>query len=290
MSAPMRVLVAHNFYQQPGGEDGVFNDEVKLLRRFGHNVEIFTAHNDDLRGQRALPQLVNAVWNREIAHALGTAARAHRAEVVHFHNTFPLISPASYYAAHRAGAAVVQTLHNYRLICPGALLYRQGAVCEQCVGAALPWRGVRHRCYRNSLTASAGVALVVSAHRIRRTWQRKVDAYIALTEFGRAKFIEGGLPPEQISVKPNFLDPDPGAGAGAGEYALFVGRLTEDKGVHTLLDAWKQLRRLVPLRIVGDGPLRDEVQQATAESTAIEYLGQQPRDVVLKLLRDAKFL
>jgi glycosyltransferase involved in cell wall biosynthesis len=286
----MRVLVAHNFYQQPGGEDVVFQDEVELLRRNGHDVQTFTAHNDDLRHRGRLRQLVDSVWNRESARLLRERARAHRAEVVHFHNTFPILSPAAYTAARQAGAAVVQTLHNYRLICPGSLLYRDGKPCETCVGAVLPLAAVRHRCYRQSLSATAATAALLSIHRAARTWNRRVDAYVALSEFGRGKFIAGGLPAHKLHVKPNFLTADPTVGDGSGGYALYVGRLTDDKGVSTLLEAWRDPHLDLPLRIAGDGPLRGEVVAAAAANPRIAYLGPQSRDSVMALLRGAACL
>ena len=151
----MNILVCHNFYQRPGGEDSVFADEVALLRSGGHHVETFTVHNDSVAGQGKLSLAAKTLWNRGIARQIGDLVKRHRAEVVHFHNTFPLISPASYYAARAAGAAVVQTLHNYRLLCPGGLFLRDGKVCESCLGKTVPLAGVRHKCYRGDRGASA---------------------------------------------------------------------------------------------------------------------------------------
>src|SRR5262249_25469144 len=158
---------------------------------------------------------------------------SHRPAVVHFHNTFPLVSPAAYWAARAGGAGVVQTLHNFRTMCNNALLFRDGHACESCVGRFFAWPGVLHRCYRGSLSASIGVATAAAAHRLIGTWKNAVDVYIALSNFSKNKFIEGGMPAEKIVVKPNFLDPDPRAGSGRGGYAIFVGRLSPEKGIET---------------------------------------------------------
>lgn len=276
----MNILLVHNFYQQAGGEDQVFADEALLLRSRGHNVREYTVHNDavDAMGRLALAR--KTVWNRDSYSALRKVVREHAAEVVHFHNTFPLISPAGYRAARDEGAAVVQTLHNYRLLCPSATFFRDGRVCEDCLGHQVPWPGVVHKCYRSNRAATAVVATMLATHRMRGTWTRDVDQYIALTEFSRQKFVQGGLPVEKITVKPNFVDPDPGVGAGTGGFLLFVGRLTEEKGVRTLLKAWELLSEPRDLRILGDGPMRLEVERAASENSRIQYLGRQPLGTV----------
>lgn len=276
----MNILLVHNYYQQAGGEDQVFADETALLRQRGENVAQYAMHNDavDALGKVALAR--KTIWNSDSYDALRSAVRENRAEVVHFHNTFPLISPAGYKAARDEGAAVVQTLHNYRLLCPTATFYRDGKVCEDCLGRRVPWPGVMHKCYRGNRAASAAVASMLTVHRARGTWQHAIDRYIALTEFSRSKFIEGGLPADKIIVKPNFVHPDPGLGAGGGGFALFVGRLTDEKGVRTLLRAWQEYRPALPLKILGDGPLRDEVSAASG-SSGIEYLGRRPLVEVL---------
>jgi len=287
----MNVLVVHNFYQQAGGEDQVFADETKLLRDRGHAVEQFTVHNDAVDSMGRIKLARKTIWNRESYRALRDAVRRHRAEVVHFHNTFPLISPAGYKAARDEGAAVVQTLHNYRLMCPVATFYRDGHVCEECMEKFVPWPGVVHACYRNSRPASAAVAALLTVHRARRTWQHDVDVYIALTEFSRQKFVAGGVPPDKIVIKPNFVGPDPQIGAGDGGYALFVGRLTDEKGVRTLLTAWKSNAVNVGLKILGDGPLREEVVEAASRTPhKIEYLGRRPLAEVYDVIGRARVL
>lgn len=286
----MRIIVAHNFYQQPGGEDQVFADEIRLLQNAGHEVHRFTLHNDAVRSYSRIGLARATLWNRLAATELGRLASSVRAEVVHFHNTFPLMSPAAYGAARAAGAAVVQTLHNYRLLCPGANFFRDGRTCEACLSKRFAWPGVVHGCYRGSRAATAVAAAMLAAHRIRGTWTHDVDAYIALTQFARGKLIAGGLPPERIFVKPNFVDPAPQPGEGRGGYALFVGRLSAEKGVANLLAAWRRLGGTVPLKIAGDGPLADQVRAAAESDRSLDWLGSQSLEKVHQLLGDASFL
>jgi len=286
----MKIIVAHNFYQQPGGEDQVFADECRLLAEHGHEVTPFTVHNDDVPEYSRLGLARATVWNGAVAAELGELVRTTKSELVHFHNTFPLLSPAVYHAARSAGAAVVQTLHNYRLLCPGANFFRDGRICEDCLGKRFAWPAIQHACYRGSRAATAVTATMLAAHRLKRTWTEAVDAYVALTEFARGKLIAGGLPEDKIAVKPNFVSPDPQAGAGRGGYALYVGRLSAEKGIDLLLSAWRRLDGAVPLKIVGDGPLADQVREAAERDPHIERLGAQPLDKVHQLLGEAAFL
>lgn len=286
----MNVLLVHNFYQQAGGEDEVFRAEAALLTRLGHEVQTYTVSNDLIEHTPKLQAAAQTLWNSRVARELREVVRARGIGVVHFHNTFPILSPAAYAGARAGGAAVVQTLHNYRLLCANALLFRDGHVCEDCLGRAVPTPAVQHRCYRGSRAGSAVVATMQATHRAAGTYRRGVDAYIALTEFARGKFLAGGLPGDRLHVKPNFLDPDPGPGAGDGGYALFVGRLAPEKGVMTLLEAWRTLGAELPLRIVGDGPLAAEVARAAAERPGVTWLGRQDRAQVLEQMRGARLL
>ena len=284
----MRVLVAHNRYQQPGGEDTVYAAEAALLEERGHVVVRYEADSDDVaamgRGELALATLWNARSYRDVRALI----RRTRPDVLHAHNTFPLISPAVYYAARAEDVPVVQTLHNYRLVCPSAVLFRAGAVCEACVGRAVALPGVAHACYRRSRVQSLAVASMLAIHRAARTWSDAVGVYVALTEGAREVFVRGGLPADRVVVKPNFVHPDPGVGAHGGGFALFVGRVAEEKGVGVLLEAWRRLGADVPLKVVGDGPLRRELE--ALGTPGVEWLGPLDRGRVLQLMQDARFL
>ncbi len=282
-----KILLVHNHYQQPGGEDEVFANEGALLEDHGHEVLRYTVSNDQLMGMKKQLLVRAAVWNTAAHKELRSLIRRQRPQVVHFHNTFPLISPAAYYAAHSEGVPVVQTLHNYRLLCPNGLFFRDGGVCEDCIGKSVPWPGVAHACYRGSRAASGTVTAMLTVHRALRTWTKKVDVYVALTEFARRKFIEGGITEEKIFIKPNFVHPDPGAGEGKGDYFLYVGRLSKEKGVDTVLAAWERFGGRIPLKVVGDGPMALEVAEAARKMRGVEWLGRQPGDRVLELMKDA---
>src|SRR5215813_3089755 len=287
----MRILLVHNYYQEPGGEDVVFRNERDLLCQQGHEVTEYIDHNCRINTIGTLAGASQMVWSFPSQFRLRALLRSMRYDIVHFHNPFALISPAAYYPCQEAGFAVLQTLHNYRLLCPAATLYRDGHVCEECLGKGLPWPGIWHACYRQSRSQTAAVAAMITLHRWLRTWQRQVNLYIALTDFCRRKFMQGGLPAEKIVVKPNFVGPDPGERDGVGRYALFVGRLSAEKGIWILLRAWQRLSNTV-LKIVGDGPQRHAMQAFvdTEGVQRIELLGQQPSEDVLKLMKGAQFL
>jgi glycosyltransferase involved in cell wall biosynthesis len=286
----MQILTAHNYYQIPGGEDQVFQAESDLLEMHDHSVHRYTLHNDQIKGGGSPLALAGkTLWNQDIYKEVRSLIRQHKIAIAHFHNTFPLISPAAYYAAKAEGIPVIQTLHNYRLLCPSAVFFREGRVCEDCLGKAIPFPGIVHGCYRDNRVQTGAVAAMLSIHRMLRTWTETVDVYIALTEFARQKFIEGGIPAEKIVVKPNFV-PDPGIGSGKKGYALFAGRFSPEKGIMSLLSAWKQIGITLPLKLVGDGPLSAEVAEAAKTTPGIEWLGRKPLEEVYTLLKDALFL
>lgn len=283
----MRILGIHNRYQIRGGEEECYEAEVALLRQRGHEVDLYEENNDRIAETHKLVLALQTVWSQTAYKTIRQRLSQKRYDIVHVQNFFPLISPSIFYAAKSAGVPVVQTLHNYRLVCPNGLFFRQGQVCEDCVGKPIPYPAIVHGCYRQSQIASGGVTTMLSIHRGLQTWQRQVDKYIALTEFARQKFIEGGLPAEKIVVKPHFIDPDSGVGDGKGNYALFVGRISVEKGLDTLLDAWKQVHPRLALKIVGDGPLADWVQSQASQIPRVEYLGRKPLAEVYRLMGNA---
>jgi glycosyltransferase involved in cell wall biosynthesis len=286
----MRVLHVHNFYQLPGGEDQSFAATGAMLEDNGHEVIRFTLRNDVIADIGKVAAAKKAVWNGTVHAELRCLIRKARPDVAHFENTVPLVSPAAYYACHAERVPVVQTLRNYRMICPASILYRNGRICEDCLGKRLPWPGIARGCYRASRLGSAVVATMLAVHHAAGTWKKQVDAYIALTRFARAKFIEGGLDAKKVHVSPNFLSSSPEPGDGAGGYALFAGRLTREKGIRTLLAAWEELAADVPLKILGDGPEAGLVAEAMARHPNIQWLGWRPAQEVLELAGGAKFM
>jgi glycosyltransferase involved in cell wall biosynthesis len=247
----MKIMVAHNAYQHKGGEDSVMESEVALLKNYGHSVEIFTRRNDDIEKMSITRVAIQAVWSSPVAQDFEARLRAFQPEVIHVHNTFPLISPSIYWVANRLNIPVIQTLHNFRLLCPQAMFLRNAKVCEDCLGK-VPWRGAMRGCYRESVPQSTLLASMITLHRAMGTWQNKVTRYIALNDFCRNKFIQGGLPADRISIKPNFVDFDaPPEGPRNG--FLFVGRLSTEKGVKVLCQALPSLDT-VSVRIAGTGP------------------------------------
>jgi glycosyltransferase involved in cell wall biosynthesis len=286
----VKVLLCHNYYQQSGGEDESFAAEARLLEAGGHEVLRFTRHNDAIKQMHGWDVGRRALWNQQTYVELRHLIQRQRPIVMHCTNTFPLISPAAYYAARAETVPVVQSLRNYRLLCPNALFHRENRVCEDCLGKVIPWPAVVHACYRQSRQASLAVAGMLAVHRAAKTWRRAVSLYFTPTNFVRRKYVAGGFPPERIVVKPNFVDPDPGVGSGSGGYAVFVGRLAPEKGIETLLMAWAQIRSRPTLRIIGDGPLAGLVQDAAAQDPRIQWMGRRPQSEVLTILGEAACL
>lgn len=290
----MRIGFVHNRYQQAGGEDAVFRAEGELLRAAGHQVIEYVRNNDEIALNGFLSRTrvaMGTVWARDSYRTIQGLIGRQKPDVVHFHNTFPLISPSAYYACHKAGVPIVQTLHNYRLLCPAATFYRDDHICEECFEHSL-LRSLRYGCYRDSRAATVAVASMLTIHRGLGTWHKKVDVYIALSEFVRRKFIKAGLPEGRIVVKPNFVHPDPALRSGTGEYALFVGRLAPEKGLGTLLAARQRWGGAPPLRVVGDGPLRAnlETEASRVGLTGVAFSGRLPRNQALQAIKRARFL
>jgi glycosyltransferase involved in cell wall biosynthesis len=286
----MNILVAHNLYKQPGGEDQCVAAEIAMLRAYGHEVTPYSLSNDSIDAMTSFQVATRTIYSRPAFHQLRRLFRKERPQIAHFHNTFPLISPAAYYAARAENVPVVQTLHNFRLCCVNAALFRDGKVCEDCLGKSVAWPGIVHKCYHGRRDAAAVVAGMQTLHRLLGTWRKAVDVYVALSQSSRRKLIEGGLPADKIVVKPNFAHPDPGPGAGGGGFAVYVGRLATEKGLETLLAAWRQLDGSLPLKIIGDGPMAAAVQEAAAKDAAIQWMGSMPLEAVYELVGAATLL
>ncbi len=287
----MRILVAHNRYQFVGGEDAVVRDEVEMFRHQGHSVEKLEQDNDAIRGVGGkLIAAASIFYSVSSQQRIKRIIHEFRPDIVHVHNLFPMLSPSIVLEASKSGVPVVQTLHNFRMICANALLYRDGAICTDCVGKAFPLDGIVHGCYRGSRAGSAIVTAAYGFHRLAHTWDC-IDKFIAVSDFERGILVGGGLPAEKIAVKPNYsashiyTECRP-----AAAFALFAGRLSPEKGIRTLLSAWRSGRISLKLKIAGDGPLADEVRSSVAQNPNIEYLGMQPPEAVYREMAGARFL
>jgi glycosyltransferase involved in cell wall biosynthesis len=276
-----RVLVVHAAYRQRGGEDAVAEAEAQLLERHGHVVERYWRHNDEVEGRSSVGLLRDTLWSSRSSREVADLIERFRPDVMHVHNSFPLISPSVYWAAHAARIPVVKTLHNFRLLCPQAMLLRDGRVCEDCVGR-VPWRAVVHRCYRDSAAQSAATAAMLQTHRWLGTWRRRVTRFIALNSFCRDKLVEGGLPGDRIRIKPNFLELDrPESLQRSG--ILYVGRLSKEKGIGVLADAMERLGGRVPLMVAGSGPEAQRLQGIPG----VEMLGMLAPEAVYRHMATA---
>lgn len=287
----MRILLAHNFYQSsaPSGEDVVYRNERAMLETAGYDIVPFERYNDDISAATParIGTALESLWSPRSYKDMRELIRGTRPDVAHFHNTFPLITPSAYKACHDEGIPVVQTLHNYRLLCPGGLFMRNNRPCEECLDISLT-RSIRHACYRGSHVATAVVAGGLQLNRSLGSYSRYVDQYIALTQFAKERFVRSGLSPDQIVVRPNGLAHTPPIGSGNGGYALYVGRLTQEKGAETLLRAWSSIDQ-IPLRIAGDGALRKELQLRYGKSN-IDFLGFLPHADIWSLMQKATML
>ncbi len=301
----MKILFVHNRYQQAGGEDNVVAAEADLLAKHGHDIELWSVDNKDL------PAGFTGKIKTALATSYSASSRAvardklrrFQPDVVHVHNFFPQISPSIYDACMDEIVPVIQTLHNYRLICPGAMLMREGKICEQCI-TGTPYQAAWYGCYRGSKPGSLVAAHMVAQHRRQGTWQHKVNRFIALTVFAKSKFVEAGFPADKIAVKANFVDdplqknPHPnllpvGEGAFAlkstalhPSFSLYVGRISEEKGIKTLLEAWSSMDDQTLLKVAGRGPL----EALLKSKNNIAPLGRKNAAEISELMQRAAFL
>ena len=294
-----KILQIHNRYLRPGGEDTVLAEEYALLRENGHAVEQLLVSNEAIGARGAAVALtgLKTVWSPSSYRLVRDAVRRVQPDLVHVHNTFPLLSPSIYWAAQAQRVPVVQTLHNYRMTCANGLLMREERPCEDCVGR-LPLPALRHRCYKNSLVATASLAAMQVGNRAIGSYHSKVDAYIALTDFARDLMVRAGLPASKVHVKPNFIqdfaiedfaqDAPPQT---RQNQVVFVGRIDTEKGVDLLIQAWTKLQppnaRLV---VIGNGPERPALEALTAGNDSVEWHGHRERREVLEEVRRSRFL
>lgn len=287
----MRILKVHNYYVQSGGEDTVFKAEASLLRSKGHEVIEYLEFNKKIESMNKAFVALQTVWSQSSYNKLKIFLQKTKPEVVHFHNTFPLISPSAYYACQEVNIPVVQTLDNQRLICPAASFYREGKLCLDCMGK-VPLPGVFHACYHNSHLHTAVVASMVTLHRWLGTWQTKIDFYLCSTNFYRDLFVQAGFPIDKMIVMPHFVQQRNHSDTSntQGDYALFVGRLDPEKGIKTLLEAWHLLD--FPLKIRGSGRLDESSREYVRlhGMNNIEFVGHMEEKELSDLIGNARFL
>lgn len=286
----MKILQIHNHCIERGGSDSVFDAERELLESHGHTVVRYTAHNREIEGRGLIRTGIESLWNRRCYAELSSLIRAESPSIAHFHNTYPIISPAGYAAAKKCGLPVVQTMHDFRLLCANTWLFRNSRPCEDCIGRSIAWPAVVHRCYKQSYLASTLSAATMGIARRQRAGARHVDRFIALSYFARERYVRDGFAPERVVIKPNFVVAEAAPGGGMGGYGLFVGRLTAEKGVQTLIRGWQLVGNDAPLKIVGDGPLRPMVEAAAARQSNVQFLGLKAPPEVRRLMDEAAFI
>ena len=288
----LKILQVHNFYQHPGGEDTVFAAEVALLRNHGHSIVTYIENNSRIQEMSRIGFAFQTIWSQSSYNKIYKIIQKEKPDAVHFHNTFPLISASAYYACRATDVPVIQSLDNPRLICPAATFYRNGKLCQDCLGKTPPIPGIIHGCYHDSRLQTAVVASMLTYHRWIRTWNRLVDTYLVATEFYKRKFVEGGLPEGKIIIKPHFIHRDPGPRSvqQEGEYVLYIGRLDPEKGIRTLLNAWSNVN--IPLIIRGDGRLEQESRDfiQVHQMNSIKTIGRLSADDLIQMIKNARFL
>jgi|TARA_B100000959_G_scaffold151852_1_gene159203 glycosyltransferase involved in cell wall biosynthesis len=281
----MRILFVHNYYQQSGGEDQVFLAEQDLMKNHGLDVHQYVVHNYTLQTiQSRIKTALNLVYSKESKISFSNYLAEINPDIVHCHNFFPLLTPSIFDACKDMNIPSVLTLHNYRLICPSAMLMRNGKPWEFSINHNPLWT-IPLKIYRNSYFGTASLAWMINYHKNKDTWKNKIDRIIILTQFAKKKFIEAGFSAKNLVVKPNFI-PDPiTSPVEKKPFCLFVGRLSPEKGIKFLLDSWQSID--YKLKIIGDGPLKNHVLTAGEN---VDYLGSFPNEKVKVYLQEAQFL
>lgn len=286
----MKVLMVHNFYQARSGECISYPTEVDLLRRFGHEVITYETRSDDLHDVSKIKLATSTIWNSKSYTEIKNLIREQNPDVVHFQNIFPTISPSAYFAAKSLNKPVVQSIRNYRLACINGNLFRDGKVCELCVGKKVPWGGIKYGCYHRGKLASGVVATMLTVHNFINTWNSKVDGFIALTNFAKRKLTQHGIQKEKIFVRPNYIVSDPLVREQEGSYALYVGSLDERKGVLELVNLWLENDFKIPLKVVGTGPLHEKLKEVVGNSSSVEIVGFKDNREIMSIMKGAQLL
>ena len=292
----LHILMLHNRYQYAGGEDSSTKAEIEILRQARHKVTLIEEHNDRIKEFSILDKLqlfFTTAWNPQSYREMRSRLQQLQPDLLHVQNFFPLFSPSVHAAAKSLHVPTIQHLRNFRLTCLNSYLFREGKVCEACVGKN-PWRGVVKRCYKDSLPASLGVWNMITYNRWRKTWLRDVDAFIVPSRFAAEKLIEIGIPGDRLYIKPNVtsdpLDDQSITPLPDRPTFLYIGRLSPEKGVMTLLQAWNTLAVSEwKLEIVGDGQQRKELEKYIIENhlTNVNFQGYQPTTKVIEMIKKA---
>ncbi|MEM8890428.1 MAG: glycosyltransferase family 4 protein [Bacteroidota bacterium] len=287
----MRILLIHNYYLQKGGEDTVFRSETELLKSHGHEVEQLSFHNKDIDSAWGkISMFWKGLYNRKSYRLVEEKIAAFKPDIIHIHNLFYLASPSILYAARKMGVPVVMTLHNYRLICPSVYLYHKGRIYEDNIHKTFPVKAIFQKVWNNNLGLTALITLITSFHKYRNTWNKLIDGYIVFTEFAKSKFVGSSIkvPEKKFFIKPNFTE-DNGCNLEHREdYYLFIGRLSEEKGMEVLLEAANKGN--FRLEILGDGPFRDQVEALAAQNERVSYPGFLPKEEIVQKLKSCRAL
>lgn len=289
----MKILIIHNHYLEEGGEDQVVSSEIKMLKDFGHKVLFYERSNKELDFFTTFKKIKfltkDIVWSKAVYGEIKELIKKERPDIAHIHNIFILLTPSVYDALSDEDIPIVQTLHNYRLVCANGLFYRDNKICEECIdGNFTP--SIIHHCWRNSFILTSFIKKMLDAHFKKGTFKQKIDAYIALSEFSKNKFIEAGLLREKIFIKPNFTEVYAAERDGFDNYALFAGRLANYKGLNTLISAYQRLGAGYNLKVIGDGPLLNGLKQNSERMKNVQLLGRLPTDTVIEYIKKSSFL
>ncbi len=289
----MRILLIHDFYQQFGGEDAAVLADKTLLESHGQEVVLYTRENSEIRDFTLFDKLTlpaQAIYSWRTRQDLAKIIKQRRPDVAYVHNFLPLISPSVYHLLYSLHVPIIQVIHDFRFFCPNGWFFTQGQVCERCKGGNY-LNAVRFRCYRDSYLSSAIVASSIGLNRLGGMLE-KIDAFVCLTNFLKQKLLEAGIRQEKIFVKPNFIDASQITPAyGQGEYAIFLGRLSREKGIWTLIRAFQQLKG-ISLKIVGTGPMEAELRRFLIENdvTNVEIVGFKSGKEKWQLLAKSMFV
>ncbi|MEW8439921.1 MAG: glycosyltransferase family 4 protein [Candidatus Thiodiazotropha taylori] len=277
----MRVLIVHNYYKIRGGEDSVVESEIALLKKNNHDVFTYFRNNSELLRYSSIKLALTTQWSIKSFKKISEIIRENKPDIIHVHNTLPLVSPSIYWAASKYRIPIVQTVHNYRLSCLNALFLRDGKLCEECIGK-FPYAGIVNSCYRASRKASAVLAFMLLLHRTIGTYNNKISHYIALSEFSKNKLVMSGVSNNKITIKPNYIDHVSEKNTKRSDELLYVGRLSNEKGISLLLDALSKLNGF-KVTVIGEGPELPLVQN----NKNIKYIGKLTNESVLKKMSSA---